>query len=156
MPSDEDIARAFHDAYERLAPSFGYSTRTSSAKPWAMVPAANKALMIATVGEVRALLGAATTPTAEPTEPMPLRDGDLRKETYFAPDQVVNENPRGVRLTHIPTRTSYGFHGERTAVENEYLARQHLTRWVDQLTPKGRPCSCGRALPCRHCPEETT
>lgn len=54
--TDEQIAQAFHEAYERLAPSFGYATREASAKPWADVPANNRALMTAVAGEVRALL----------------------------------------------------------------------------------------------------
>ncbi len=45
----EQIAQAFHDAYERLAPRFGYETREASAKPWAEVPEQNKTLMIAVV-----------------------------------------------------------------------------------------------------------
>lgn len=53
----ETLARKFHEAYERLAPDFGYETRRDSAVPWEDVPEQNKALMIATVGEVaRALL----------------------------------------------------------------------------------------------------
>jgi len=51
----EQIAQAFHAAYERLAPDFGYETREASAKPWAEVPEQNKALMVAVV---RALLDA--------------------------------------------------------------------------------------------------
>jgi hypothetical protein len=48
----EDVARAFHDAYESLASSFGYKTRDASAVPWDDVPENNKALMIATVRNV--------------------------------------------------------------------------------------------------------
>lgn len=44
----EIVARAFHEKYESLAPDHGYETRKASAKPWADVPDANKALMIAT------------------------------------------------------------------------------------------------------------
>lgn len=54
--TDEQIARHFHEAYERLAPAFGYETREASRKAWADVPENNKALMIAVVAEVRALL----------------------------------------------------------------------------------------------------
>lgn len=43
----EEIARAFHESYERLAPNHGYKTREASAVPWADVPPANKALMMA-------------------------------------------------------------------------------------------------------------
>jgi hypothetical protein len=49
MSPIEQIAKAFHDAYERLAPDHGYKTREASAVPWDDVPPANKALMIATV-----------------------------------------------------------------------------------------------------------
>jgi hypothetical protein len=50
----EKLARAFHEAYERLAPSFGYETRKESAVPWEDVPADNKALMVAVCSEVLA------------------------------------------------------------------------------------------------------
>jgi hypothetical protein len=49
MTPAERIASAFHAAYEALAPSAGYETRKESAVPWTEVPAANRALMIATV-----------------------------------------------------------------------------------------------------------
>lgn len=52
--TDEAVrdARAFHEAYERLAPSFGYETRKASAVPWDEVPEQNRALMIAVCAEV--------------------------------------------------------------------------------------------------------
>lgn len=56
--SDEAIARAFHEAYERLAPDFGYKTREASAKPWDEVPENNRALMTAVAGEVAPLIAA--------------------------------------------------------------------------------------------------
>lgn len=61
----ERIARAFHEAYERLAPAHGYETREASAKPWKDVPAGNKALMIATVG---ALLDSGVISAARPVK----------------------------------------------------------------------------------------
>lgn len=48
-PEAERIARAFHEAYEDLAPQFSYKTRKASAVPWEDVPADNKDLMMATV-----------------------------------------------------------------------------------------------------------
>lgn len=42
----ENLARAFHETYERLAPEHGYKTREASAVPWRDVPSANKKLMI--------------------------------------------------------------------------------------------------------------
>ena len=63
------LAQRFHEAYERLAPSFGFETREASAKPWADVPEQNRALMIAVCDEI----------LVEPDQPEPagLR-GDLR------------------------------------------------------------------------------
>jgi hypothetical protein len=52
--SPEEIAQAFHEAYERRAPEFGYRTREASAKPWADVPVQNRQLMAAVVGELLA------------------------------------------------------------------------------------------------------
>lgn len=54
----DDLARRFHETYERLAPSFGYETRRASAVPWEEVPEQNRALMTAVAAE---LLGADRT-----------------------------------------------------------------------------------------------
>lgn len=51
-PTALDLAQQFHDAYERLAPDFKYSTREASAKPWSDVPPENRALMIAVAQEI--------------------------------------------------------------------------------------------------------
>ena len=48
----EELARLFHETYERLAPDFGYKTREASAVPWEKVPDSNKRLMIAVAAEV--------------------------------------------------------------------------------------------------------
>ena len=42
-------AKAFHEEYERLAPEFGYETRTESRTPW---PPTNADLMVATAAAV--------------------------------------------------------------------------------------------------------
>lgn len=47
----ETIAEYFHEAYERLAPEYGYETRADSAVPWEWVPNNNKRLMVAAVCE---------------------------------------------------------------------------------------------------------
>lgn len=52
MQEAEQLARTFHEAYERLAPDFGYATREASAKPWTDVPESNRKLMIATAQAV--------------------------------------------------------------------------------------------------------
>lgn len=54
MLSPDDLARLFHETYERLAPDHGYETRTASAVAWEDVPANNKSLMTAVAGEVLA------------------------------------------------------------------------------------------------------
>lgn len=48
----DELARRFHEAYERLAPTFGYNTREASATAWERVPESNRLLMVATVEEV--------------------------------------------------------------------------------------------------------
>lgn len=54
MEPDEELARIFHDTYERLAPAFGYRTRKASAVLWENVPEPNKRLMIAVAREILA------------------------------------------------------------------------------------------------------
>jgi hypothetical protein len=53
----EELARFFHETYERLAPQYQYETREESAVPWDEVPEDNKALMIAPAAEVLRKLG---------------------------------------------------------------------------------------------------
>lgn len=64
MTRAERLARAFHEAYERLAPVYGYETREESAVPWEDVPAANKALMIEVAREI--LAGSALLEETQP------------------------------------------------------------------------------------------
>lgn len=52
MNEAENLARRFHETYERLAPQFGYETRRESAKPWEEVPEQNRNLMIAVCAEI--------------------------------------------------------------------------------------------------------
>jgi len=57
LPNEaENIARLFHENYERLASDFGYVTRKESAVTW---PPPNAALMVATVDAVLDALRAA-------------------------------------------------------------------------------------------------
>ncbi len=58
----EQMARIFHDVYERLAPEYGYKTREESAKPWNEIPESNRQLMIATVTEVLRILSESEPP----------------------------------------------------------------------------------------------
>lgn len=44
----EEVAKFFHEAYEKLAPDHGYETRQDSRTDWSQVPEANRELMIAT------------------------------------------------------------------------------------------------------------
>lgn len=46
------IARGFHAAYERLAPSYGFTTRHPIAMLWENTPDQNKLLMVAVVAEL--------------------------------------------------------------------------------------------------------
>lgn len=53
MVNAEELAKTFHEIYERLAPQFGYKTREASAVPWEDVPENNKKLMIAVCNEIQ-------------------------------------------------------------------------------------------------------
>lgn len=48
----EDLARRFHETYERLAPEFGYETRKETKVPWEKVPRNNRQLITAVCAEV--------------------------------------------------------------------------------------------------------
>lgn len=48
----EQLARSFHEIYEKLAPQFNYETRKDSAVPWENVPENNKKLMIAVCAQI--------------------------------------------------------------------------------------------------------
>jgi len=48
----EQLAKLFHEMYERLAPQFGYKTRDDSAAGWEKVPEINRTVMLATCEEV--------------------------------------------------------------------------------------------------------
>ena len=54
LTTSERIARAFHEAYEQIAPELRYTTRRQSAKPWEQVPACNRELMMRTVDQLLA------------------------------------------------------------------------------------------------------
>jgi hypothetical protein len=48
----EEIAKQFHERYEKLAPKHNYTTRKKSAVPWEDVPENNKSLMLAVVEDL--------------------------------------------------------------------------------------------------------
>jgi hypothetical protein len=50
----ENIAKEFHDSYERNAPYFDYETRAESAVPWEEVPEKNRRLMYEVVRDLLA------------------------------------------------------------------------------------------------------
>jgi len=62
--SPDVVAKAFHEAYERLAPEHQYKTRKESAVAWDNVPFRNKELMIAVATEIIGKFGLATKPPA--------------------------------------------------------------------------------------------
>ena len=54
--TDEELASRFHEAYERLAPDYGYRTRPESQGSWEKLSPTMRALMCATVAEAIAPL----------------------------------------------------------------------------------------------------
>jgi hypothetical protein len=55
-PPVAEVAKAFHEAYERLAPEYGYETRKASAVPWEQVPENNRSLMVAVVRDIWSII----------------------------------------------------------------------------------------------------
>ncbi len=74
----ERFAQQFHEAYERLAPEYGYTTRTESNVPWEYLREPNKALMIAVVTEVLASLLAEAEELRESLAKASSERGELR------------------------------------------------------------------------------
>jgi protein subunit release factor A len=59
-----------------------------------------------------------------------LKDQELRVQRYFAPGQLVNENARGARITHIATGITVQHESEGSLLQNTYKALRHLTDLV--------------------------
>jgi hypothetical protein len=74
------IARAFHDAYEHLAPAYDYETRDESAVPWEQVPTRNVSLMQAVVASL--LAQDVIRVGARPHVEMPI-EGQTRLEDFL-------------------------------------------------------------------------
>ena len=69
MPNAESVAKLFHEAYERLAPTFNYEARQETRVTWEEVPERNKRLMIAAAAEVLAVIMASDSESEnEPSE----------------------------------------------------------------------------------------
>ncbi len=96
MTASEDLARNMHATYEKLAPEFGYETRSDSAVPWEDVPDANRKLMIAVAGTM-------------------LRNGytrtwvkDRESDEDFPPDSaVILSDPNGDRWHYDADRDGW-------------------------------------------------
>jgi len=52
LPSAPAIAKRFHETYERLAPSYGWTTNAATACEWERLPHANRELMTHVVNVV--------------------------------------------------------------------------------------------------------
>lgn len=108
----ERIAREFHAAYERLAPSHGYETREESRTEWDALPAANRGLMVDTV---RDLLEAGVLSADRSTLPEP-DDGASGNEELAtersdkaAPSPTQEEKDRLVEIADAMARENPTF-----------------------------------------------
>lgn len=98
MIEAEELARMFHETYERLAPSFGYKTREASAKPWAEVPENNRQLMTAVCATILDHIFSRTNSTDGP-QILDLHPG-LRDKHLT--DPIPNKPPGDFGPEHIP------------------------------------------------------
>lgn len=95
----EQIAQKFHEAYEELAPDFGYSTREASRKPWADVPDQNKSLMTAVA---RRLLDMGTVASGSGSLRGLLREGHVG---VHGPSGKLVESKTPNEEQHVSTET---------------------------------------------------
>ena len=126
-----NVAREFHETYERLAPVYGYETRIESAVPWEDVPGENRALMTATVKIVLGDLCAERDRYREALENI-VSDGDPEAIWLYATAALDGEGQTivGVHMTDTSTAivrfTFEGFHRWPDASGvRAYLASDH-------------------------------
>lgn len=121
-----ELARKFHEAYERLAPQFEYETRRESAVPWEDVPEANRNLMVAVAAEI---IGSAALAEPEP--------------------QGVGREGTGETLTHQESETMarvLGWYGSMRGSHAQFF------KDVDDLRVAGRAATA----PATHATSETS
>ncbi len=83
----EQVAKRFHEVYERLAPQYGYKMRAESAVPWDELPFNHRALMAATVAEV---LGSLHEPEQTPA-PLGFDRAEVEGYARWALDAPVKD-----------------------------------------------------------------
>jgi hypothetical protein len=111
----EQMARLFHDAYERLAPQFGYETRKDTRAFDPSTP--NGKLMIATCAEVLAA-APSPAPVAKIEEPM----DEPRREDYALDSLYFDDLRRyidSLRAALVESENRACHHGWRGTVPDE-------------------------------------
>lgn len=99
----EELARRFHETYERLAPAHGYETRKESAKPWAEVPEKNKKLMTAVAAEILGEVNAMPNGVAlAQSGRVSVLVFDTAKQRKSIGDLIANGPPRMTRIAISP------------------------------------------------------
>lgn len=124
LKASEELARKFHETYERLAPDFGYKTRKASAKPWKDVPKDNKQLMIAVCKEI--------LPPYSICKP----------EQHCKPDEIKS---------HLSAANNRFESGELTPREKETL--QNLLIWKSMKIEKFRTTLADKEAECERLKE---
>ena len=130
----DELAQAFHEAYERLAPRFGYETRKASAKPWAEVPEQNRSLMVAVCAELLGELGEVANLGLATTGQLTTRSGPASRSTTSPGAEALSTRPSGAALGPSSTgRACDVFHvtlpaGSQLAAARLYAERAALIR----------------------------
>lgn len=152
LPDPETVARLFHEAYERLAPRYKYSTRVATAVPWDDVPIDNKSLMIATATAVLAALS--TQPAARAGDGSSERGAAVSYDGDEARAEAARRFlPDGEKITWAAANTAAGFkegaewQATRSITEAQIEAAAKalmrgvvdgLPDWIDDLTEQIR------------------
>jgi hypothetical protein len=160
--SEEDVARLFHDEYERLAPSFGYETREETRVFDA--GSANGKLMIAVCRNMRAALTAVwhNRPAQEPSEGHSVRvlsqDGDWEGEARWEYQESAYVTQEAVRPAKEKATNYVSGHADSTGkfhataqekaepVATVESVRAELVRKIGDCCQGGDPLCAGGCL----------
>lgn len=85
----QNLAQAFHEHYENLAPSMGYETKPDTAVPWWKLPEVNKNLMIAVA---QAIIDAHVVPIEKLVAELQAREARLVETEGKLTEEVADLN----------------------------------------------------------------
>ncbi len=151
--SDKDqvteLAKLFHETYERLAPDFGYETRKESRKKWSDVPVKNRNLMIAVAAHILAELKKQPEPKLSAVAiPCPDECGGILEVKKFIDRPTCNKCGKVFRLCRKPCPTLYDEKPEPTDEKQPELDAE------TENQAHTKPCPYNKTVACVQYPDD--